>query len=162
MDVNRIKKDLASEKSTLLQYRIQAIFRYVAEMTSRRLGSPYAFLLALFLIILWAASGFYLGFDETWQLIINTGTTIATFLMVILIQNTQYREARSTQLKLDEILYGTKNTRGSFLGIEEESDEELDLLKEEFNQVRKKYLKKLKDKKKRLRTGRSKRNPSSE
>ncbi len=143
-----MKKNSASRKSTLFKHSLQSMFRYIAEMTSRRMGSPLAFFSALFLIILWAASGFYLGFDERWQLIINTGTTIATFLMVILIQNTQYREARSIQLKLDEILYGTKNTRNSFLEIEEESDEELDLLKEEFKELRKKYIKQLQNKKK--------------
>ncbi len=143
-----MKKDSASRKSTLLKHRLQSVFRYIAEMTSRRMGSPLAFLSALFLIIVWATSGFYLGFDERWQLIINTGTTIATFLMVILIQNTQYREARSIQLKLDEILYGTKNTRDYFLEIEEESDEELDLLKKEFKELRKKYVERLKKKRK--------------
>lgn len=143
-----MKKDSVSRKSKLSKYRLQSFFRSIAEMTSRRMGSPIAFLSALLLIILWAVSGFYLGFDARWQLIINTGTTIATFLMVILVQNTQYREARSTQLKLDELLYGTKNTRDSFLEIEEESDEELDLLKEEFKELRKKYIEQLKNKKK--------------
>ncbi|HSX38222.1 MAG TPA: low affinity iron permease family protein [Chlamydiales bacterium] len=143
-----MKKDSASGKSTLVKDRLRSVFRYLAEMTSRRMGSPLAFFSALVFIILWAASGFYLGFDDRWQLIINTGTTIATFLMVILIQNTQYREARSTQLKLDEILYGTKNTRDSFMEIEEESDEEIDLLKEEFKKLRKKYMDQLKNKKK--------------
>ena len=143
-----MKNDSNSEKPSLLKYRLRFIFRYVAEMTSRRMGSPFAFLSALFLIILWAISGFYLGFDESWQLIINTGTTIATFLMVILIQNTQYREARSIQLKLDEILHGTKDTRDFFMEIEEESDEELDLLKEEFKELRGKYIEQLKKKQK--------------
>jgi len=143
-----MKKDSAYGKSTLVKDRLRSIFRCIAEITSRRMGSPLAFFSALVLIILWAASGFYLGFDDRWQLIINTGTTIATFLMVILIQNTQYREARSTQLKLNEILYGTKNTRDSFMEIEEESDEELDLLKEEFKELREKYMEQLKNKKK--------------
>lgn len=134
-------------KPFILRSRLRSIFRSIAEMTSRQMGSPLAFLSALCLILLWFASGFYLGFGERWQLIINTGTTIATFLMVILIQNTQYREARSTQLKLDEILYGTKNTRDSFLDVEEESDEDLDLLKEEFKELRKKYIQQLKKKK---------------
>jgi low affinity Fe/Cu permease len=142
-----MKKDSVPENPTVLKHRLRSIFRHLAEVTSRRMGSPLAFFSALFLIVLWAASGFYLGFDERWQLIVNTGTTIATFLMVILIQNTQYREARSTQLKLDELLYGTKNTRDSFLEIEEESDEELDLLKEEFKTLRKKYIERLKKKK---------------
>ena len=68
--------------------------------------------------------------------------------MVILVQNTQYREARAIQLKLDEILFGTKNTRNSFLEIEDESEEELDLLKEEFKNIRKKYMERLKHKQK--------------
>lgn len=142
-----MRKDSVPENPTPSKHAFRSIFRHLAEATSRRMGSPLAFFSALFLIILWAASGFYLGFDERWQLIINTGTTIATFLMVILIQNTQYREARSTQLKLDELLYGTKNTRDSFLEIEEESDEELDLLKEEFKELREKYIERLKKKK---------------
>ncbi len=135
-----MKKDREPGKSEFCRHRVGFVFRSIAETTSRRMGSPLAFLSAVFLIILWAASGFYLGFDDRWQLIINTGTTIATFLMVILIQNTQYREARSTQLKLDEILKATKNARGSFMEVEEESDEELDLLKEEFKKLRKKYM----------------------
>lgn len=141
-------KDSVSKKTVIIKHRLASFFRYIAEKTSRQMGSPVVFLLALFLIVGWAASGFYLGFNERWQLIINTGTTIATFLMVILIQNTQYREARSTQLKLNELLFGTKNTRDSFVEIEEESDEELDLLKEEFTALRKKYMNHLKNDKK--------------
>jgi low affinity Fe/Cu permease len=141
-------KGSASGKVPSSKNSVHSIFRYIAEMTSRQMGSPTAFLVALFLILMWVISGFYLGFNEKWQLIINTGTTIATFLMVILIQNTQYREARAIQLKLDELLYGTKNTRDSFLEIEEESDEELDHLKEEFMQLRKKYIERLKNKRK--------------
>jgi low affinity Fe/Cu permease len=125
-----------------MKKRTKDSFRKIAEITSRRMGSPFVFFFALFLIILWAFSGFYLHFNEKWQLIINTGTTIATFLMVILIQNTQYRETRSIQLKLDELLYGTKNTRNSFLEIEEESDEELDELKKKFKELREAYIKK--------------------
>jgi low affinity Fe/Cu permease len=135
-------------KQMSLKNKPRSFFRYIAEMTSRQMGSSWVFLLAIFLILLWVVSGFYLQFDETWQLIINTGTTIATFLMVILIQNTQYREARSTQLKLDELLYGTKNTRDIFLGIEEESDEELDHLKKEFVELRKRHMNHLSNKKK--------------
>lgn len=140
-------KNSAARKAIRLKRGVQSVFRYIAEITARQMGSPAAFLLAFFFIFLWAVSGFYFGFDERWQLIINTGTTISTFLMVILIQNTQYREARSIQLKLDELLYGTENTRDSFLDIEEESDEELDLLKEEFMELRKKYINRLKHKK---------------
>lgn len=125
---------------------MRSLFRSIAEMTSRKMGSPAAFLTAVFMILLWIVSGFFLGFDDRWQLIINTGTTIATFLMVILIQNTQYREDRSIQLKLDELLYGTSKTRDSFLEIEEESDEELDQLKKDFIKLRKQYIQKMKKK----------------
>jgi len=142
----KVKKDATSETRSPLKQGPRSFFRYIAEITSRQMGSPIAFLSAIALIILWVGSGFYLGFDERWQLIINTGTTIATFLMVILIQNTQYREARSTQLKLNELLYGTKHTRDSFLEIEESSDEELDLLKKEFQVLREKYIAQLKKK----------------
>ncbi len=107
-------------------------FRFLAERVSHWLGSSITFFIALFLILGWAASGFYFGFDTTWQLIINTGTTIATFLMVILVQNTQTRESRSIQLKLDELLYGTKNTRDSLMEIEE--------FKREFKKLREKYI----------------------
>ena len=142
-----MKEDSVPEKQEASKLPAQAIFRNIAEKTSRRLGSPIAFFSALILILLWATSGFYLGFNETWQLIINTGTTIATFLMVILVQNTQYREARSTQLKLDEILRGTKNTRDFFVDVEEESDAELDRLKEQFKEVREKYLARVQNRK---------------
>lgn len=128
--------------------RLRVVFRLVAESASRRVGSPWTFLSALLLIAIWAISGFYLQFSENWQLIINTSTTIATFLMVILVQNTQYRDARSIQLKLDELLHGTKKTRDSLMQIEEESDEELDALKEEFKQIRKKYIDRLKKRQK--------------
>ncbi|HEV7738093.1 MAG TPA: low affinity iron permease family protein [Chlamydiales bacterium] len=133
----------------VVKHRLRYAFRRIAEHTSRYMGSPFVFLLAMFFIIVWVGSGFYMGFNEKWQLIINTGTTIATFLMVILIQNTQYREARSTQLKLNELLFGTKNTRDSFLEIEEESEEELDLLKLEFAELRQKYIERLNKKKQR-------------
>jgi len=127
-------------------HHLKSVFRRMAEGASRWMGSPWTFTFSLLLIVLWAGSGFYLKFSEKWQLIINTGTTIATFLMVILIQNTQYRDSRSIQLKLDELLLGTKNTRDFFLEIEEESDEELDQLKEEFKKARQKYIDHLKRK----------------
>lgn len=115
-------------------------FRQIAEKASRALGSSQAFFIAILLICAWGGSGFYFGFNDTWQLIINTGTTIGTFMMVILVQNTQTREARSIQLKLDEILYGTKNSRNSLIGIELQSDEEMEQLEKEYMNVRKKYI----------------------
>ncbi len=130
-----------------MKQKTKDTFRQLAEITSHHLGSPYSFFIAIFLIILWTISGFYLEFNQTWQLIINTGTTIATFLMVILMQNTQYRETRSMQLKLNELLYGTKNTRNSFLEIEDESDEELDELKMKFKELREEYIQKMEHRK---------------
>lgn len=118
----------------------KAWFRYMAEKTARFMGSSVVFSLALLCIAGWVMSGFYFEFSDTWQLIINTLTTIVTFLIVILIQNTQQRESKSVQLKLDELLRGTKNTRNSFVEIEEQSDEELDYLKEEFKKLREKYV----------------------
>jgi len=104
------------------------------------MGSSIVFFIAIVVIIAWGASGFYFGFNDTWQLIINTGTTIATFLMVILVQNTQNRESRSIQLKLDELIYGTKKTRNTLLEIEEQSDAEIDAFKQEFKLLREKYI----------------------
>ncbi len=115
-------------------------FRAIAEIVSRGLGSSITFFIAIVLILGWGVSGFYFGFDNTWQLLINTGTTIGTFLMVILVQNTQTRESRSIQLKLDELLYGTKNTRDSLMEIEEQSDAEIEAFKKEFKQLREKYI----------------------
>ncbi|HEV8550080.1 MAG TPA: low affinity iron permease family protein, partial [Polyangiaceae bacterium] len=79
-------------------------FHLFAEKVSRALGTPTAFVLALLIVMVWALSGPAFGYDDAWQLTINTGTTIVTFLMVFLIQNTQNREARANQLKLDELL----------------------------------------------------------
>ncbi|MBS0624236.1 MAG: low affinity iron permease family protein [Verrucomicrobia bacterium] len=115
-------------------------FRSIAEKTAKWLGSSTTFSIATLLIVLWGLSGLYFHFSDTWQLIINTGTTICTFLIVILIQNTQTRESRSIQLKLDELLYGTKNTRDSLMNIEEQSDAEIDAFQREYKLLREKYL----------------------
>lgn len=120
--------------------KINLLFRHLATQTSRIMGSPMAFLISLVLIIIWALTGFLFHFSDTWQLIINTGTTIGTFLLVILIQNTQNRDAKSINLKLDELLYGIKTARNSLMEIEEQSDEEIDALKEEYKKLREKYI----------------------
>lgn len=115
-------------------------FRHLAERASFLLGSSGVFFIALVLILSWAAGGFFFEFNDTWQLLINTVTSIGTFLMVILVQNTQTREARSIQLKLDELVRGTKSTRNIFLDIEDQSDEEMAEFEREFKQLRAKYL----------------------
>ncbi len=114
------------------------VFRKAAHWSSEKLGSPWGFGTALILIILWAISGPFLGFSTTWQLIINTATTVLTFLMVFLIQNTQNRDARAMHLKLDELIRSVKAARNKLIDLEEMNDEELDKLQAEFIKQRNK------------------------
>src|ERR1700704_699308 len=107
-------------------------FRVFARRSSDVLGSPWAFLLAVLVIVVWAATGPMFHFSDTWQLIINTGTTIVTFLMVFVIQNTQNRDAKAIHLKLDELLRGVKGARTGLVNLQDLSDTELDQLQEEF------------------------------
>lgn len=107
------------------------VFRQIAAKISTWTGSAGAFLLALTVIITWAITGPLFGFSNTWQLVINTGTTIVTFLMVFLIQNTQNRDGKAMQLKLDELIRST-HARNSFVDLEDLTDEELEALDEEF------------------------------
>jgi low affinity Fe/Cu permease len=100
------------------------------------MGSPAAFIAALLIIIVWAITGPFMQFSETWQLIINTGTTILTFLMVFLIQNTQNRDARAIHLKLDELIKGVKGARNKVIDLENCTDEELMQLEKEFHRLR--------------------------
>ncbi len=117
-------------------------FRKIAHWTSQTLGNATAFIIAIIFVITWAITGPLFNFSNTWQLFINTGTTILTFLMVFLIQNTQNREARATQLKLDELLRGIQGPRNSFVDIEDLTDDQLTELEHEFQQIREKYMKK--------------------
>lgn len=100
------------------------------------MGSPWAFTLAALVVIGWAVMGPHFHYSNTWQLVINTGTTIVTFLMVFLIQNTQNRDTRALQLKLDELLRAVQGARNSLLNLESMSDEELDRLEKEFERLR--------------------------
>jgi low affinity Fe/Cu permease len=99
-------------------------------------GKPGAFLLALCSIIVWAVLGPVFHFSDTWQLVINTATTIVTFLMVFLIQNTQNRDTKALHLKLDELLRGVEGARTSLVDLESMTDEELDRLQREFERIR--------------------------
>ncbi|MEO8904488.1 MAG: low affinity iron permease family protein [Polyangiaceae bacterium] len=110
-------------------------FHKLAEKTAQSLGSAWAFALAVGIVLLWAISGPAFHFNDTWQLTINTGTTIVTFLMVFLIQNTQNREARATQLKLDELLRSVELARTSMVNLQDLSDKELDALELEFRRL---------------------------
>ena len=108
------------------------LFRKIAHSASEKFGSPWAFGIALSIIILWALSGPFMGFSTTWQLFINTMTTILTFLMVFLIQNTQNRDSRAVHLKLDELIRSVKAARNKLIDLEDMNDEELDHLQADF------------------------------
>jgi low affinity Fe/Cu permease len=114
---------------------VREYFHRFAVATSRVLGTPGAFIAAITIIVVWALSGPLFGYNDTWQLTINTGTTIITFLMVFLIQNTQNREARATEIKLDELLRAVRKARTSLVDLEDLSEEELAKLEEEFKRV---------------------------
>jgi len=111
-------------------------FHRLAHATAERVGRPHAFLIALLVVVVWATTGPLFHYSDTWQLVINTGTTIVTFLMVFLIQNTQNRDAHAVHLKLDELIRATKGARNALVGLEDMSDEELDTLQREFEQLR--------------------------
>ena len=113
-------------------------FRIFARRSSIVLGSAWAFASAILIIVIWALTGPMFHYSNTWQLIINTGTTIVTFLMVFLIQNTQNRDAKAAHLKLDEIIRALKGARNQLIDLEKLSDEDLTGLEKEFERLRKK------------------------
>lgn len=113
-------------------------FRRISNFISRLAGLPWAFFAALGLILAWLVSGPFFGFSDTWQLVINTGTTIITFLMVFLIQNTQNRETKAINLKLDELIRAVEKARNNMVDLENASDEELDAIQVQFRHLREK------------------------
>jgi len=113
------------------------LFRHFAQKTSQLVGSSWAFILSVFIIVVWAVTGPVFHFSDTWQLVINTGTTIITFLMVFLIQNTQNRDAKAIHLKLDELLKGVTGARTGLVNLEQLSDEDLEKLQKEFERLHK-------------------------
>lgn len=115
--------------------RVNDYFRTFSNRTSGAVGSPWAFLIAVATIVVWAVTGPIFHYSDTWQLIINTGTTIVTFLMVFLIQNTQNRDATAIHLKLDELLRAVSEARTDMVDLEELPDEELAQLKQDFKQL---------------------------
>ena len=104
-------------------------FRRVAVRTAAVAGSPWAFCTALAVVLLWAACGPLFGFSETWQLVINTGTTIVTFLMVFLIQSAQNRDSSALHLKLDELVHAVQGARDAVAAAEQLSDDQLEALR---------------------------------
>jgi len=113
-------------------------FRIFARRSSMMLGSAWAFAAAVLAILVWILTGPTFHFSDTWQLIINTTTTIITFLMVFLIQNTQNRDAKAVHLKLDEMIRALKGARNQLVDLEDLSDEDLKKLEEQFQRLRKK------------------------
>lgn len=118
---------------------LNSIFRLFASAVSTFAGSPYVFIAAILLIVGWAITGPFFGFSNTWQLVINTTTTIVTFLMVFLIQNTQNRDSKAIHLKLDELIKALKGARDEIIDIENLPDEVIDQLQSEFQEIKKKY-----------------------
>lgn len=114
------------------------LFRRFSRLTAQAVGSVWAFFIALLVIVVWAVSGPLFHFSDTWQLVINTGTTIVTFLMVFLIQATQNRDSREIHLKLDELLRAISKARTGMADLDDLSDKELDHLLHEFHQTRQK------------------------
>ena len=110
-------------------------FRTFARVTAESVGSPWAFVAALLVVTGWVTLGPHYGYSDTWQLVINTGTSVVTFLMVFLIQNTQSRDAKAIHLKLDELIRGVKGARTGLMGLEQLSDDDMAKLQEEFTRL---------------------------
>jgi low affinity Fe/Cu permease len=115
--------------------RIRDAFHVFARTSSSVLGSAWSFIVALLIILVWGVTGPMFHFSDTWQLIINTGTTIVTFLMVFLIQNTQNRDAKAVHLKLDELIRALQGARNHLVDLEKLSDDELEKLELEFEKI---------------------------
>jgi low affinity Fe/Cu permease len=120
-----------------MKEKLYKIFTVFSNKVSDIIGSPPMFIVAVMFIVLWLLSGPIFKFSDTWQLIINTSTTIITFLTVFLIQNTQNRNDKATQLKLDEIIHSIKTARNDFIDIEELDDKELKTLRKEYSKYKK-------------------------
>jgi low affinity Fe/Cu permease len=110
-------------------------FDTIAHRASRGMGHPASFSIAVSIVVVWAVSGPIFGFSDTWQLVINTGTTIVTFLMVFLIQHTQNRDGAILQLKLDEVVRAIEGARNSIIDLEELDDEQLQKLEAEYKRI---------------------------
>ena len=132
---NRKSREKADKRD--LFCRVQDAFRIAARKTSAVLGTAWAFMGAVSIIVIWGLTGHIFHYSDTWQLIINTGTTIVTFLMVFLIQNTQNRDSMAIQLKLDEVIRSLSGARNHLIDLEKLSDEDLQIFQDEFEQLRK-------------------------
>jgi low affinity Fe/Cu permease len=132
----QVKKRRESEQERDFFCVISDAFRVFARRSAIMLGSAWAFAAAVLAILVWILTGPTFHFSDTWQLIINTATTIITFLMVFLIQNTQNRDAKAVHLKLDELIRALKGARNQLVDLEDLSDEELKKLEKQFQHMR--------------------------
>ncbi|HEY4294568.1 low affinity iron permease family protein [Luteibacter sp.] len=123
--------------------RDQSVFTRMAMGVAKASGKPATFAIAVLIVVVWAASGPLFGFGDTWQLVINTGTTIVTFLMVFLIQNTQNRDTEAIQIKLDELIYALEGPNAALLDLEELDEKTLD-------EIRATYIKRALDARRKL------------
>lgn len=124
--------------------RSSSFFNRFAKWTARAAGKPAAFALAIVIVVFWAVTGPIFGFSDTWQLVINTGTTVVTFLMVFLMQNTQYRDSEAIQIKLDELIRVIEGAHNILLDLEELDEKNLDRIRAEYEKLAEKARKDLK------------------
>lgn len=138
MEETQLERRKKHEKEHDFLCVVSDVFRVFARRSSMMLGSAWAFAGAVLVILVWLLTGPTFHFSDTWQLIINTATTAVTFLMVFLIQNTQNRDTKAVQLKLDELIRAIRSARNQFVDLEDLSDEDLKKLEEQFQRLRKK------------------------
>jgi low affinity Fe/Cu permease len=136
-----MKKTSSSNSSPVPNIALNCVsfegrFQFCSKIIAHAVGSPWAFLLAVATILVWVASGPVFPYSDTWQLVINTSTTIVTFLIVFLIQNTQNRDTCAVHLKLDELLRAVEGARIGLVSLENLTDEELDRLQKEFERIK--------------------------
>jgi low affinity Fe/Cu permease len=118
-------------------HSVAEFFRCAAQRSADAFGSPWSFALAVAVVLIWAATGPLFGYSDTWQLVINTGTTIVTFLTVFLIQNAQNRDAKAFHLKLDELIHALRGARNELIDLEHLTDDELEHIQKEFQRLAK-------------------------
>ena len=119
-------------RSSSARISVGDFFRQLAQHSANVFGSGWAFLIAVVVVLVWAGTGPVFGYSDTWQLVINTGTTIVTFLMVFLIQNAQNRDAKALHLKLDELIHSIRGARNNLMDLENCTDAQLEDLSAEF------------------------------
>ncbi len=130
------------EEINIIPMSLNELFRKIALRASRMMGSSKAFVFAFLIVVAWALAGPYYGYSDTWQLVINTSTTILTFLMIFLVQNTQNRDAKAMHLKLDELIRAGRASRNQLLDLEDLSDSEMEAFQKQFQMLREQSLRK--------------------